>query len=199
MSGDRVKEMRERRAWSQGHLADAAGLNIRTVQRIEAGEPFSYETMLSLAAALDVDVSQLEPEDRQNDRSDRSFSKVRTAVAALATLPAVLFVGVNLLRSAIGVAGPYDVFAALGQRVMTFETFNALSPLIFFGGAAVALAVCLPALVRVRAKVGGGAVIISGIQFRAQRLPLILGTTALLSAATLLTYAAIEQVRSLAP
>ena len=68
MLGDRVKEMRERKAWSQGHLADAAGLNIRTVQRIEGGEPSSKETMLSLAAALGVDVSELELENRQGDR-----------------------------------------------------------------------------------------------------------------------------------
>lgn len=28
---------RERRAWSQQHLADAAGLALRTIQRIESG------------------------------------------------------------------------------------------------------------------------------------------------------------------
>ena len=40
---------------------------------------------------------------------------------------------------------------------------------------------------------------ISGIQVRVQHLPLILAATALLSAATLLTYVAVEQLRSLAP
>jgi transcriptional regulator with XRE-family HTH domain len=198
MPGDRVKEMRERKAWSQGHLADAAGLNIRTVQRIEAGEPCSYETMLSLAAALGVEVSQLEPENRQGDRN-ASFSKMRAVVAAVAMLPAALFIGVNLLRSSIGLAAPYNLLASAGQRIMAFETFNAVSPFVFLGGAAVALAICLPALVRVRAKVDGGMLTISGVQVRAQRLPLILAVTALLSAATLLTYVAIEQFRSLAP
>jgi transcriptional regulator with XRE-family HTH domain len=198
MPGDRVKDMRERKAWSQAHLADAAGLNIRTVQRIEAGEPCSYETMLSLAAALGVDVSQLEPQDRQGHRS-ASFSKMRAAVAGLAMLPAALFIAVNLLRSSIGLAAPYDLLASFGQRIMAFETFNAVSPFIFFGGAAVALTLCFPALVRVRAKVDSGIVTISGIQVRAQRVPLILAVTALLSAATLLTYVAIEQFGSLAP
>ena len=198
MPSDRVKEMRERKAWSQGHLADAAGLNIRTVQRIEAGEPCSYETVLSLAAALNVDVSQLEPENRQGDRN-ASFSKMRAVVAAVATLPAALFIGVNLLRSSIGLAAPYHLLASSGQRIMAFETFNAVSPFVFLGGAAVALAICLPALMRVRAKVDGGMLTISGVQVRSQRLPLILATTALLSAATLLTYVAIEQLRTLAP
>ncbi len=197
MLGHRVKEMRERNAWSQGHLADAARLNIRTVQRIEAGEPCSYETMLSLSAALNVDVSLLEPESRQGDRN-LSFSKMRTAIAGVALFPAVLFIGVNLLRSSIGLAGPYDLLATSGQQVMAFETFNAVSPFIFLGGAAVALALCLPALVRLRAKVDSGMVTISGIQLRAQRLPLILSMTALLTAATLLMYAAIEQFGPLA-
>jgi hypothetical protein len=80
---------------------------------------------------------------------------------------------------------------------MAFETFNAVSPFVFLGGAAVALAICLPALVRVRAKVDGAMVTISGIQVRAQRLPLMLALTALSCAATLLTYVAIEQVRSI--
>ncbi|MEP6982530.1 MAG: helix-turn-helix transcriptional regulator [Sphingomicrobium sp.] len=195
MLGERVKDMRERKAWSQGHLADAAGLNIRTVQRIEAGELCSYETMLSLSAALGVDVSQLEPENRRGDRK-ASFSKMRTAVAALGILPAALFIGVNVLRSAIGLSAPYELLASAGQRIVAFETFNAVSPFVFFGGAAVALAICLPALVRVRAKIDSGQLTISGIQVSAQRLPLILTATALFSAAILLTYVALEQVSS---
>ena len=59
MTGDQVKALREAKCWSQAHLAEAAGLNIRTVQRIEAGEPCAPETMLSLAAALDVEISKL--------------------------------------------------------------------------------------------------------------------------------------------
>ena len=198
MSGDRVKEMRERKAWSQCHLADAAGLNIRTVQRIEAGEPCSYETLLSLSAALGVNVSQLEPENRQGDRSG-SFSKMRAAIAGLALLPAALFIGVNVLRSSISVSAPYDLLAFSGQQIMAFKTFNALSPFVFLGGAAVALMTCLPALVSVRAKVGSGMITISGIQVRAQRLPLVLAVAAMLITTSLLTYVAIEQLRSLAP
>ena len=198
MLGDRVKQMRKRKAWSQGHLAEAAELNIRTVQRIEAGEPCSYETMLSLAAALGVDVSELEPENR-NGHDKKPFSLLRAAIAALVCLPSAVFVTVNLLRSAMGLAGPYETLASVGQRIMRFETFNAVSPFVLLGGAALAVAICLPALVRVRAKIDCGMLTISGIQIRAQRLPLILAVTALFSAATLLTYVTIEQFRSLAP
>jgi transcriptional regulator with XRE-family HTH domain len=198
MLGDRVKEMRERKAWSQGHLADAAELNIRTVQRIEAGEPCSYETLLSLAAALGVDVSQLEPENRNGD-DKKPFSLLRAAVAAIAILPAAVFVTVNLLRSAMGLAGPYEMLASAGRQFMGFDTFNAVSPFVFLGGAAVALAICLPAVVHIRARTDGGTITVSGIQVRTQRLPLLLAATALLSAATLMIYAAVEQFRSAMP
>lgn len=59
MSGETLRKLREAKSWSQAHLAQAAGLNVRTVQRIEAGEPCSYESMLSLAAALGTDVASL--------------------------------------------------------------------------------------------------------------------------------------------
>lgn len=58
---DRVRQLREARAWSQQHLADAAGLSLRTVQRVEAEGSASAETRLALAAALDVAVESLVP------------------------------------------------------------------------------------------------------------------------------------------
>lgn len=50
---------RTQRAWSQQHLADALGVSLRTVQRAERGDPVAGETLLALAAALDVDVQAL--------------------------------------------------------------------------------------------------------------------------------------------
>ena len=119
MLGDQLKLMREQRSWSQAHLADAAGLNIRTVQRIEAGEPYSYETALALAAALDCNVAELEPE-RQIVRARFHSSSARMALAAIGVMPLALFLAVNLLRSVAGISTPYSLLAAAGPRVMTF-------------------------------------------------------------------------------
>lgn len=55
----KIKRWREERHWSQEHLADLAGIGLRTVQRIEKGEPASRETMKALAAAFNVDVMAL--------------------------------------------------------------------------------------------------------------------------------------------
>ena len=58
-AGPAVRALRERRAWSQEHLAAASGLNVRTIQRIESTGPASLETLNALAAAFDVEVGDL--------------------------------------------------------------------------------------------------------------------------------------------
>ena len=54
-----LKALRQEKAWTQDHLAMAAGLTARTVQRAERSGHCSAETVLALAGALDVDVSLL--------------------------------------------------------------------------------------------------------------------------------------------
>lgn len=59
INGGRVRALREAKSWSQEHLADAAGVSVRTVQRVEADGVGSAETRLALAAALEVPVQTL--------------------------------------------------------------------------------------------------------------------------------------------
>jgi len=40
----KIKRWREERSWSQDHLAEAAGVSLRTVQRVENGDGASRET-----------------------------------------------------------------------------------------------------------------------------------------------------------
>ena len=55
-----VRQLREKRAWSQEHLAQAAGIGVRTLQRLESEGRCSAETRLALAAAFGVDVAFLD-------------------------------------------------------------------------------------------------------------------------------------------
>ncbi len=57
--GAKIRRWREERCWSQEHLAEAAGIGHRTVQRIENGEKASRESVMALAAAFNVDVIAL--------------------------------------------------------------------------------------------------------------------------------------------
>lgn len=57
----RIRTEREKRAWSQEHLAEVTGLSLRTIQRIERQGAGSYETAKSLAAVFEIDVALLRP------------------------------------------------------------------------------------------------------------------------------------------
>jgi uncharacterized glyoxalase superfamily protein PhnB/DNA-binding XRE family transcriptional regulator len=56
--GKKVRRLRERKAWTQEHLAQAADISLRTVQRAEDGV-MSAETLSALAGALDLPVEEL--------------------------------------------------------------------------------------------------------------------------------------------
>jgi len=55
----RIRAERERRAWSQEHLATVSGLGLRTIQRIEKTGAASFESARALAAVFEVDVADL--------------------------------------------------------------------------------------------------------------------------------------------
>lgn len=81
-----VQKLRLKRGWSQQQLADASGLNVRTIQRIESGQPASTETLKCLAAVFEVDFASLAPErdmsttaNAQNDQQEaEAFRYVRS-------------------------------------------------------------------------------------------------------------------------
>lgn len=54
-----IPDLRKRKSWTQEKLADKSGLSVRTIQRIEAGEDASLETIRSIAQALGVEISDL--------------------------------------------------------------------------------------------------------------------------------------------
>ena len=64
-----ILALRKKRSWSQDELAVAAGLNLRTVQRIERSGSASLQSRKALAAAFSIDVNELEsPEEAMTTR-----------------------------------------------------------------------------------------------------------------------------------
>lgn len=61
-----IKNARKQRGWPQGQLADVAGLNLRTIQRIEKDGVASLESQKAIAAALDIDVQILNSISKKN-------------------------------------------------------------------------------------------------------------------------------------
>lgn len=54
-----LRELRLARQWSQEQLAALTGLNLRTIQRLEAGAKISNESLRALAAVLEVPADSL--------------------------------------------------------------------------------------------------------------------------------------------
>jgi len=49
-----IQKLRLRRGWSQEQLAEVSGLSVRTIQRLERGQPGSLETTNALASVISV-------------------------------------------------------------------------------------------------------------------------------------------------
>jgi len=63
INADLVIKARKKKSWSQEELAIAAGLNLRTVQRIESEAAASLQSKKALASALDLDIHDLESQE----------------------------------------------------------------------------------------------------------------------------------------
>jgi transcriptional regulator with XRE-family HTH domain len=59
VNAELVVELRKQAAWSQDELATAAGLNLRTIQRIESVGTASLQSAKALAAALEIELADL--------------------------------------------------------------------------------------------------------------------------------------------
>lgn len=55
-----IKKHRQHKLWSQEQLAEACGLGLRTIQRIEKSGNASYESTRAIASVFEVDVESLQ-------------------------------------------------------------------------------------------------------------------------------------------
>jgi transcriptional regulator with XRE-family HTH domain len=87
----KIRAERERRAWSQEHLATVSGLGLRTIQRIEKTGAASFESARALAAVFEVTVAELRvvredagAADRaSDDYTERAVHSVTTKVQSV--------------------------------------------------------------------------------------------------------------------
>lgn len=59
LDSTRLRALRGARQWSQEQLAELSGLNLRTIQRLEAGAKISTESLRALAAVFEVPAESL--------------------------------------------------------------------------------------------------------------------------------------------
>ena len=56
---DIIRQHRQAKGWTQQHLADAAGLSLRTVQRVEREGTTAKESAMAICATLTINLAEL--------------------------------------------------------------------------------------------------------------------------------------------
>ncbi len=59
INAELIKTKRVAQSWTQQHLADACGISLRTVQRVERYGNASNETAMALAAVFEIEQSEI--------------------------------------------------------------------------------------------------------------------------------------------
>ncbi|WP_407333281.1 2TM domain-containing protein [Enterovibrio sp. 27052020O] len=75
-----VRKLRLQRGWSQEQLSEMSGLSVRTIQRIERGDKPGLESLKSLAAVFELQVSDLQKEPEPEMTADIKITEEETRV-----------------------------------------------------------------------------------------------------------------------
>ncbi len=91
--GSSIRRNRQKRGLTQEELAEAAGLSLKMVQKIEGGQKgFRMETVIRIAETLDISIGSLIDTQREDERTlicremfyelvrDKSIEEIRYAV-----------------------------------------------------------------------------------------------------------------------
>ena len=137
-----VHKLRLQRGWSQEQLAEFSGLSVRTIQRIEKGQKASLESLKSLAAVFELQVSDLQETamnsaKKLSTEEQAAFKSVQNLKAFYSHL--ITYVVVIILLFIINFINNPDyiwaVWPALGWGIgiishglSVFEVFDVFSP-----------------------------------------------------------------------
>lgn len=216
MLSHQIKELRKERSWSQALLAEASGLSLRTVQRIEANGKGAPETLLAIAGAFDVDVENFTKQRLaiNEELSEQFFGihisnqsllirfkswfgmrlalgqKLMAGLGGLMISLPVVFVATNVIRYVLGFELFPNVFELFKSNEQVHTLFNNLSPFLFFSGLLIGPLFNILPFLDVEIKLGKQ----NGIRlfYSGSLLNTLVWVTGLLSFTILLSYALIE-------
>lgn len=116
MNKTRIVELRQEQGWTQERLAAASGVGLRTIQRLEAGEDASLETLSLVAEALRVEVRDLFTMIQDGDLGGRVDSlhgrtvEQQNARDRLTGAWRWLYIGIGVVLTLVGFTlGPYGL------------------------------------------------------------------------------------------
>jgi transcriptional regulator with XRE-family HTH domain len=197
--------MRVERTWTQQQLAEISSLSLRTIQRAEKHGNCSYETLLAIASAFDVDVSELTQfQIFSSENSEQGISlfginffkgnsNISLIIGIIIMLPAVYFLVANVLNYNFGISFMHDSLNILYSNESVFRIFNSISPFIFLGGLLTAFTINLLTLLSLNINYSRGK-LKSSIALTLKPANLIVVVAALLAFSTMFGYAVIENL-----
>jgi transcriptional regulator with XRE-family HTH domain len=132
MNTTRIIELRQAKGWTQERLATESGVGLRTVQRLEAGEDASLETLSLVAEALHVPVRDLfstiedaSLSSRVDSLADRT-SEQQTARDRLADAWTMLFVGIGVVVTLLSFTVSFGLAIILSYWIGGFLILRAV-------------------------------------------------------------------------
>ena len=125
-----VQKLRLQRGWSQEQLATVTGLSVRTIQRIERGQPASLESQKALAAVFEIDLAQLQEPAMSTPATNTPATNAAEAEEALAfahvrrvkrfyfhVIQYVVCIGTLVVINLLTTRFPWAIFPTLGWGV----------------------------------------------------------------------------------
>jgi transcriptional regulator with XRE-family HTH domain len=76
-----IQKHRLQRGWSQEQLAELSGLSVRTIQRLERGQPASVESLKALASVFEIDFSSLKEPTMETPAAEKRRNEEAFALA----------------------------------------------------------------------------------------------------------------------
>ncbi len=81
---DKLKQLRESKAWSQSHLAEVAGISLRTIQRVEKNGIASPESVKAICGSYGIEARDiLKNETEQNITESAPLSAIKLKISRL--------------------------------------------------------------------------------------------------------------------
>lgn len=72
-----IKQRRVEKAWTQDQLSTISGVSYKTISRVENGNNANSETLMKLAAAFDIPVSELKKKSKTDDLNSQKVFELK--------------------------------------------------------------------------------------------------------------------------
>lgn len=124
--------LRNEKFWTQEDLAAAAGVSVRTIQRIESGGDGSLESWKALAAAFNIELSTLriEQPSKNYTKSEKRNAIFGATLGCAGGLLGCSFGWAGLLQKPVGFHGAISDYPVLTAMVTLATAFCLIVPIV---------------------------------------------------------------------